>query len=285
MDDASVHRNTVVVGVDGAGWAALDWAARYASVSGARLLVCVAQPYEDRLSREALDAAEEVLATARDRASRWLPPTRLDPCLRHGDPATELAEAARGADMVVVGSPGRIGWPERVLGSPVVSVIARARARAAVVRPDRDGPPGPYAGHVVVGVDLSAGGDAALRFAFEYAAARRLPLAAVRVATDGGGEDYWFDERMLETHFAAVPGSMSLVAERVERLRHRFPEVPVKLAVSRSDDPGTGLLRAASGAQLLAIGQRDADPGHDPLGPVALTVLLDARCPVAVLRQ
>lgn len=275
----TVDAGTVVAGTDGVRWAALDWAAAEAAARGGRLVACLVRP---DLSATAVGEAEELLGTAVTRAAARLPAERIRPLLLRGDPATRLTELARDAGLLVIGSRGRIDWSHRLVRSTVVPIAARARG-ALVVRPDRDGPPGPYAGHVVVGVDPSPAGDAALRFGFAYAAAHDRPLAALRVTADGGG-DYWYDETMLDTHFATEPGALALLAGRTEPYRRVYPAVPVKLAVAEAPEPAAGLLRAGSGARLLAIGHRDRDPAHDPLGPVAYAVLTDARCPVAVLR-
>ncbi|HEY3506410.1 MAG TPA: universal stress protein [Actinocatenispora sp.] len=279
MGDVTIDRGTAVVGVDGAGWAALDWAAAETAARGGSVVACLVRP---DLSAEVVGAAEDVLHEAVTRAAKRVPAECVHPLLLHGDRATRLTELAHDAGLLVIGSRGRIDWSRQLTGSTVVPVAAHARC-PLVVRPDRDGPPGPYPGHVVVGVDPSDAGDAALRFGYAYAAAHDRPLAAVRV-TAGGTGDYWYDETMLDTHFAAEPDALALLAEQTEPYRRAYPAVSVKLAVAQADGPAEGLLRAGSGARLLAIGHRDREPAHAPLGPVAYAVLTDARCPVAVLR-
>ena len=74
---------------------------------------------------------------------------------------------------------------------------------------------GAFAGHVVVGVDGTPASRAALEFAFEEATLHRRPLVAVFV-TDRRTDDFWYDETILSTHFAAEPAALELLATEVE---------------------------------------------------------------------
>ncbi len=285
MSELCIDQDTVLVGIDGttAGWAALSWAVHQASRQGGRLAVCLVQPTDpgDRGNGQLIEA-EQLLARATTLAEPQLSIEDIYPLLRHGDIVQTLTGTAAPAGMLVIGAAGPVSWSEQVTGSVVIGVAARARCPVVVVRPPQPAATGPFAGHVVVCVDDSAAVNAALEFGFEHAAAHQLPLAAVHAAA-GRPDDYWFDETMLDTRFSSEPQPLALLAERTEAWQHKYPEVAVKLAVFGSPTV-TGLLRAARGARILAIGNRDSHREHDPLGPVSLGVLTRANCPVAVLR-
>ncbi len=285
MSELSIDHDTVLVGIDGttAGWAALSWAAHQTARQAGRLAVCLVQPADpDQRGDGQIIEAEQLLARATTLAEPQLSIEDIFPLLRHGDIVDALTRTGASARMLVIGAAGPISWSEQVTGSVVVGVAARARCPVVVVRPPDPSTTGPFAGHVVVCVDDSTAVTSALEFAFEYAAAHRIPLAAVHAAS-GRPDDYWFDENMLDTRFSTEPQPLALLAERTESWQHKYPGVAVKLAVFGSPAV-TGLLRAARGARILVIGNRDTHPEHDPLGPVALGILTRAGCPVAVLR-
>jgi nucleotide-binding universal stress UspA family protein len=282
----------VVVGVDGtpASDAALEWAVAEAEAADAPLLVCHAYTAEhivrplphagaigEAQARQRLDAA--VMKAARKLGWR-----RVQGELRAGDPAGALIDAAPGARMLVVGSHGDFGQVARVFGSTSMRVAGRADCPAVVVRPLFSGGRGPFAGHVVVGVDGAGTARAALKFGFEYAALHDLPLVAVHVSAPWPG-DFWVDEDLQQTYFVAEPADEKLLSVEVEPWHHKFPAVPVKRA-GYGGDPVRGLLRAAGGARLLVVGDRRRDSLHRlMLGSVSQGIAGHAPCPVAIVHQ
>lgn len=284
----------MVVGVDGspASDAALEWAVGEVEVAGGDLLVCHAYLPEHIVrspSPGELDAAagpaRQRLGAAVATAGRRLGSRRVRGELRVGNPAVMLIEAASTAQMVVVGTHGNLGRGARLLGSTVLRVAGHARCPAVVVRPLLSGSArGPFANHVVVGVDESPPARAALRFGFRYAALHGCGLVAVHVAT-GWPNDFWTDDRMLQTYFVAEPPAEAMLSVAVEPWHHSYPQVPVKRAVF-GGDPVRGLLRAAGGARLLVVGDRRRDDLRRlVLGSVSQGVAGHAGCPVAVVHE
>ncbi|MGH3727281.1 MAG: universal stress protein [Micromonosporaceae bacterium] len=281
----------VVVGIAGsqAGDTALDWAINEAQTTGADLVVCHAYTPEhilrpppagavgaagDEQAQRRLDAA---VATAR----RRLGPGRVRAELGLGDAATVLIEASVGTAMLVVGRHGHFEQTARLSGSTAHRVAAHASC-SVVVRPLVSGVPGPFTGHVVVGLDETAAGLAALEFGFRYAAQHELPVAAVHVAPGWSGE-FWTDDEMLQASVAEEPEALTRLAVRVESWRARYPQVPVKRA-GYGGDPVRGLLRAAGGARLLVLGDRPHEGLRRlMLGAVSQGVVGHADCPVAVV--
>lgn len=284
-------RGRIVVGVDGspASDAALEWAVREIEIGGGELLVChaytsehIAGPLPGAAEATAAGPAHQRLEQAMSLARHRLATQRVRGELRAGNPAMMLIEAASGARMVVVGSHGYLGRGARLLGSTALRVAGHADCPAVVVRPLLTGVRGPFADHVVVGVDGSSPARAALGFGFGYAALHGVPLVAVCVATEWPS-DFWTDDRMLQTYFVAEPAAEALLSVAVEPWHHRFPSVLVKRAVY-GGDPVRGLLRAARGARLLVVGDRRRDSLRRlVLGSVSQGVAGHASCPVAVV--
>ena len=144
--DAGVME-TIVVGIDGSesSQRALDWAANEARLRHARLRVVHAwlepplaggyflapAPYE----REAIEeAGQEVLDKAVASIPAGSPEIAVDALLVHGTPETVLLNHADQAAMVVVGSRGRGGFTELVLGSVSRGVVHHASCPVVVVR-------------------------------------------------------------------------------------------------------------------------------------------------------
>ncbi|GLI01061.1 universal stress protein [Phytohabitans aurantiacus] len=276
----------VAVGVAGTAtsWQALAWAADEAAATGGHLVICHGCPAESVLGRypaavpmAVLELADPPLARAVAATRARLGGERVSVRIRPEHHAVALlADAARDADVLVLGAPSSRGWREithRLLGHVPVPTI--------VVRPVT-GPAGPFAGHVVVGVDGSEPSAGGLELAFRYAATHRVPLAAVHATADAP-DDFWFDDTMLEAHFPAEPAGLRLLAEQVEPWTHKYPDVRVKRAVY-TGRALPALLRAAAGARLLALGAR----GHGVaarvlLGSVSHGVVDQAGGPVAVV--
>ena len=137
----------VVVGVDGSECSlrALRWAARDAELTGAVLEVITAWTFpehaaplgvvvrlpwpEDLMAqaREALDALIERELPGCDR-------TRVQAQVIRGSAAAVLLEAARDADLLVVGNRGRGAFAELLLGSVSEHCVRHAPCPVVVVR-------------------------------------------------------------------------------------------------------------------------------------------------------
>jgi nucleotide-binding universal stress UspA family protein len=143
---------------------------------------------------------------------------------------------------------------------------------------------GPFAGHVVIGIDGSAASRAAVEFGFQEAVLHRRPVAAVHVTTERR-EDFWYDETLLESHFVAEPAGLDLLAQEIEPWADKYPEVHVKRGVF-AGHPIDGLLRAADGAALLVLGERvHRTPAQKLLGTVADGAIDAADAPIAVVKE
>jgi nucleotide-binding universal stress UspA family protein len=139
---------------------------------------------------------------------------------------------------------------------------------------------------VVVGVDGSAGGRAALLFAVHDAARRGVAVEAVTAYLP---PDYWMDFYAMGIN---APDQARAAAE--ERMRAVIAEVlpdcpqpppPVRVRVERGS-AADALVRASHQAELLVVGSR----GHGGftsmlLGSTSMQCVLHAVCPVTVVHS
>jgi nucleotide-binding universal stress UspA family protein len=271
----------ILVGVDGskAGWSALEWAATEADATGRRLLVVHAgdiRPVEGTVDplpfgRKLLDEAVATLAATHPRVAVN---TELVSC----DPADAILDLAEDADIVAVGR-GRRGLPGLLLGTVAFRVLARCQKPTAVVAAGARA----HANQIVVGVSDSAGGAAALRFAFEEAERRGSEVVAVRS---------WSERDWRLAAGAALPLTTPESWEAQERtvlddclrpFRSTFPAVAIRTILSGT--PSEIVLEQASeDAAMLVLGCRRSDDSRLPrLGPIASWAAHHYRCPVVVV--
>jgi nucleotide-binding universal stress UspA family protein len=282
---------TVVVGVDGSdpGWWALAWAADEAVAIGAHLLICrvhppdSAPPFTGRQSRTAtLELADPTLMRQVERVRARLGGDRVTLSTPTGSPGQQLVDAC--GDLLVVGAHAEDQLSPLSPLSTARWIAVHASCPVVVVRPLATAV-GVFAGHVVVGVDGSDPARAALAFGFQYAAEHDLPLAAVHATGTHGDEepgDVWVDDRFAETHLTPPPPGLTLLEVEVEPHALEHPSVPVKRALYRGAAV-PALLRAATGARLLVVGDRGRGTvARLLLGSVSQAVVRKANGPVAV---
>jgi nucleotide-binding universal stress UspA family protein len=283
----------IVVGVDGSDTAlhAVRRAAREAVRRHAPLRlvhVChlapvrhprqVAPPPEYQAA--ALDEGRRWQAEAAEAATRVAPDLPVTTGPREGRAADTLIGESRTAQLVAVGSRGLGGFTALLAGSVAVALSAHGHCPIVVDRASGvDGAPR-VDGPVVVGVDGSELSDAAVTFAFEAAAVRGVPLAAVHT---------WEDTHMTGA-WTALPDTVDRdrlqegEEERLAAWREKVPQVE-GLPVGERARPARALLAHAAGAQLLVAGARGRGAlAGLGLGSVSRSLVHHAECPVAVAR-
>ncbi|MEV1238950.1 universal stress protein [Nonomuraea sp. NPDC050022] len=281
---AEFHR--VVVGYDGSDFSmqALDWALDECELRGLPLTVTHAWrwPYgeaADEVKLHLRNAAEHVLYHGADcaRSSSTLTDVKAD--LYEGSPAERIVELSVGADLVVVGSRGLGALARSVVGSVTAYVAAHAQAPVVIVRGPGPLPVTAHPGPVVLGLSPTTP-DAALQFAFDEAALRRLRLVVVHAVH--------LQIMAWGVAMAPVPDVEALtragqkrMEERLTPWRDRHAEVHVEGHVVIA--PAKEALRTASSqASLLIVGaERTRHHGH--LGTVVRAMAEHATCPVAVV--
>lgn len=123
---------------------------------------------------------------------------------------------------------------------------------------------------LVVGVDGSEASDAAVRYAAREAASRRLPLALVHCWQPFSA---WAVEKAAR---ALLQRAAAIVESAARRAEHE--------AFLLQGSPETCLAEASVHALLLIVGGgSQVDRGSGRVGSVALGLVAQARCPVAVV--
>jgi nucleotide-binding universal stress UspA family protein len=222
-------------------------------------------------------AARAKLGVAAAAAVRDEPGLDVQQQLIVGSPIPVLAQEARRAQLLVLGDRG-LGQVEGLLVGSVAGALApHASCPVVVVRGDDD-PPASLP--VVVGVDGHS--DAAIAFAFEAAAARRVSVVAVH--------SWWqpvFEPEMaavLSDRVAVQADEERMLAQRLVGWAEKYPGVFVERRVI-ADSPARGLLEQARAAQLVVVGSRGRGGFASlVLGSVGNVLLHRSPCPVAVVR-
>ncbi|MFP5347510.1 MAG: universal stress protein, partial [Actinomycetes bacterium] len=198
MDEVA---GSVVVGFDGSSEAeaAVDWAAAEASRLGKPLVVAYGADYSGMLigvggmgswfPEPAQQAAEQIAEEGAQRARKVAGDVEVSALARIHSPAAVLRAASETAALVVVGTRGHGTVAGALLGSVAFAVSASAVCPVVVVRGDSSKPVGPGR-PVVVGVDGSSQGEAALDLAADRAADTGAELHLVTAWRTAVGESW-----------------------------------------------------------------------------------------------
>ncbi|MET8135200.1 MULTISPECIES: universal stress protein [unclassified Streptomyces] len=289
----------LVVGVDGSepGMRAVDWATDEAALRGLPLRLVYAslwERYEGAALAEGLGRSSEqimadtVVEAAAERARRRDAAVRVTTEVVPDDAVGALLREGLNATALVLGSRGRGGIAERLLGSVSLTVAARAHCPVIVLRGSHDNQArdSRYR-RVVLGVGDPAHGSAAARFAFREAAERGVALEAVRAWRWPAHESV--DHPLMAGEPARLheQRAVEVLDKALSGAAEEYPAVDVR----RRTVEGTArtvLLDASTEADLLVVGVRRHDShGHIgmQLGRVAHAALHHAACPVAVVPQ
>ncbi|MEY9913253.1 nucleotide-binding universal stress UspA family protein [Catenulispora sp. MAP12-49] len=283
--------STVVVGYDQTPHSdvALAEAAREAAMRGADLNVVTTfqrpvvsgSPVPPADSQDAArKTAEAVAQHGADSVAKRRPGLRVRPYALVGSAGKLQAQAAHGAELLVVGSRGKGGFSDLQVGSTAMRTVADACCPVLVVRGETD------ADHsrVVAAVDIDEPCEAVLEFAFLEASRRQARLTVIHV----------WDEPWILAYGQQDPGIADDIAaierEREDRLsalihsaQRRHPEVQPFHQVA-TGSAGRLLIEASHRADVLVTGARRHGEGHGmQIGPVTHTVLHYSACPVAVV--
>lgn len=277
----------VVVGVDESEQSghALDWAARQAVARSGILTVCHVLrpssvpdlPLSPGLPAECVEHAESLVQQAAWRAKRAGRHLLVETRLERGSVPGQLLRLAAAAEEVVVGSCGTGGFSLLGLGSVGGHLVGQAVCPVTVVR----GSGCSEAREVLVGVDGSEHGEAALDYAFWYADAHRLPVHALHaypIAVPTAPYPTGIDAA------AARAAAQQLLDGALEPWVDKYPDLPVRRTLVAGHSAGS-LIAASTGSALLVVGSRGRGGFASLLlGSVSQAVLRHAHCPVTVAR-
>lgn len=275
----------IVVGTDGsdASRYAVEWAAREAELLGEPLrVVHVLQRWlfempdsgpHTEVGRWAREDARTVAEEAAQHARQIALDADVSAEVVPGDPRPGLIEAAKQADLLVVGGRGEGGFAGLLLGSVAHGVVGRAECPVVVVQSTSS----EQAGQIAVGVDNSAPSVVALERAFTEAAARNATVRAIYAWPRGTSAEGVYGLRLDESE------ARNHLRDTVAAVAERYPTVKVVEEVAEGHPVGV-LVGASAGADLLVVGRRGRGGFASLLlGSVSRGVLHHAHCPVMVV--
>lgn len=293
---------SILVGVDGslASLHALDWAISLAQKGNAKITIACSYSLPTFAAASldggyaALDdstiqeGARVVLASAAERVREANIPVTAQ--IASGDPAGALVELSADHDLVVVGTRGRSGFAERLLGTVSSALPAHARCPVIVVpgRGLKEELPLPSIKpikRVIVGIDGSAPAHGALHRAVFYSKIWDAELVAVTgvPVTSGSGILSWLPAAVdHEQVLRDIASGLDMIVDAVEE------ENPgLKIRRIALDGSGAELLTEFSqAADLLVVGSRGRGGFAGLLlGSTSQAVLHHSKCPVLVVNK
>jgi nucleotide-binding universal stress UspA family protein len=276
---------TILVGVDGtaASRAAVRWSAKRAAARGATMILAHVVDDDwvtigERLLEDLRDEAQELTEREADYAHSLAPEVVIDTQLLQGSVMQELISASDRADLVVVGTHKTGFINGRVFGSRSLRLAAAARTPVAIIpqTSEREGR------GVVVGVDDSAAGRKAIRFAAVEASRARETLTLLRgftiLETSHATEELLSDSLLRAEARAAR--ELSTAARLVGPVA---PSVEVRVhSVQRP--AAEALVDAAASAALLVLGSsRQEHRNKVMVGTVTHDVLINLSGPTIIV--
>lgn len=295
MSTSETTKAHFVVGIDGSSEAvgAARWAVARAGQTGAKVtLLCAyalasynasaldggfAMLDDETLREGAQRAVDEASAQIKEETGVEVE-TRVEP----GDPTTVLTDASRRVDLVVLGSRGRGGVADRLLGSVSAALPGRAKCPTVVVPQHKSGKPFTPVERIVVGTDGSEVASNALRLAVSEALvwdAKLTAIAAIPISS-GVGFMSWLP---------AIMNRAEIVDDVKQGLDKALKEVvdgrSVRVSGHALDGSPAALLTEFSTAvDLIVVGSRGRGGFAGlVLGSTSQTVLEHSTCPVMVV--
>lgn len=295
-------QHSILVGVDGslASLHALDWAIALAKKTKSSITIACSYSLPTFAAASldggfaALDdstiqeGARVVLDSAAKRVKEAGIPVTAQ--IASGDPAGALVELSKDHNLVVVGTRGRSGFTERLLGTVSSALPAHAKCPVVVVpgRKLKDNEPLPEIPEVkriVVGVDGSSSAQGALHKAVDFAKLWNAELVAVAgvPVTNGAGVLAWLPATVdHEQVLRDIATGLDMIIDAVE---DENPGMKIRRIVL--DGTGAELLTEFSqAADMLVVGSRGRGGFAGLLlGSTSQTILHHSKCPVLVVNK
>ncbi|MFE0640586.1 universal stress protein [Streptomyces sp. NPDC058877] len=296
--------DTIAVGFDGSleSRTAAEWAAREAKLRGLSVkLAQVWDPVPEPMAQAPVLGAEthqhwteQVLREASENLRQHHPGVEVTTEQLSGSPAQALADTAKDADMLVLGSRGLARIGGFLVGSVGLSTLAHTDRPVVVVRaagqptdqPEADPADTPSGAAqprpVLLGLDTSHPNDAPIDFAFGAAALRGVPLRV----THG-----WYPPFCYAYGAAPEPaviervaqGDAATLTEVIGPWQRKHPDVEV-VTESHCSSPSLLLIEGSRDASLVVVGRRIRHSSlGSHIGSVTHAVLHHAAAPVAVV--
>ncbi|MFR9802430.1 universal stress protein [Pseudonocardia sp. RS010] len=281
----------VVAGIDGSDLSteAARWAAAHAARH--RRVLRLVRAYQlpphtaDEVRRQMQAHVRRQLWSAARLVRTVAPELAVEQAVVEGDPAEVLVAESAAARLLVVGTRGVGGFAGLLVGSVGDALARRAECPLVVVRGPVESDDALRRGDrvrpVVVGVDGSPAGEAALAFAFAEADVWTAPLVAVHAWTEHLEDPQavaWSELGALEAEEREV------LAERLAGWTEKYPGVRVSRELVHGP-AHRALVDRSVNARLVVVGSFGRGRlGRTLLGSTGRTVLHHAHSPVAVVR-
>lgn len=229
--------------------------------------------------------AQGLLSAVKAEVRARYPEMAVTTGLRTGQPAGVLVEESRSSALVVLGAHAQDGLRPLFLGSTGVSVAAHGHCPVAVIRGPADDQDPVDSGPVVVGVDGSPAGEAAVAIAFEEASARRAEVIAVHAwGQFASNTEYLYARQFMVNWDALEEKEGQVLAERLAGWQEKYPDVTIRRELTL-EKPAQALLEYGPTAQLLVVGSRGRGGFAGMLlGSVSQKLIHRAACPVIIAR-
>jgi nucleotide-binding universal stress UspA family protein len=200
-----------------------------------------------------------------------------------GDVAATVAARGVGARMVVLGSYGAGAHAGMLAGTTALDVVDHVACPVAVVRGSAPRIAPPRGGPVVVGVDGSAAGAAALGLGADIAAALGSRLLAVRCWSDVYATPEGAAHRSHSTPAELAAAAAAALEDELRPVIEQHPSLPVERTLV-DGTPLRALTGYAVGARMLVVGNRGRSGQSGVLmGSTSQALVEFATCPVVVV--
>jgi len=276
MESKRLNR-PIVVGVEDKQLAALRYALSEAESQGCGVRVVHAYSISTTgptlLGDDILDSSAEsayaILDVARDFIDSQDIKVPVEYAVEFGAPTQILQSESLTARALVLG-PDHASWYERILAGEVGSWLATHAECPVIVVPEHWHPQQIRRGGIVVTVDGATDAHGPLTFAFSAADRRKEELHALHVVPPATSEDDEWEHRLN-------------IAEVLAGWADKFPTVRIfrSLVFGEATEACIG---SASLANLVVVGRpRGRGLPFSLVRPVAVSVIKEANCPVAVV--
>ncbi|MDJ1135477.1 universal stress protein [Streptomyces iconiensis] len=293
----------ITVGLDGSAesLAAAEWAAREAALRGVPVkLVHVWQPVPAPMAQAPLLGtethqhwSERIPREAAEGLKSRHPQVEVSTEQRTGTPTDALVDAARDAELLVLGSRALSGLGGFLVGSVGQSVVARTEVPVVLVRAGERAVDEHVVSTsvtsaatvfrpVVLGLDAGSPDETVIAFAFEEARRRDTELYAVQGWSLPPYHAYSLAAGVDPSDDIARQQAAELT-EALRSWRQKYSDVGV-VEVSRLGSPARQLIDASREASLVVVGRRvRRNPFGAHIGAVTHGVLHHSVAPVAVV--
>ncbi|MBW8802666.1 MAG: universal stress protein [Catenulisporales bacterium] len=276
----------IVVGVDDSDncLIAVASAAAEAALRGRPLHILHADPFGQPLTTPADEQPSDSGSWILDRAVDWAraaePVVEVDGEVVRRFPQQALIDASQTAELVVIGDRGLSALQRAVVDTVAGGLAMQSSCPVLVTRGAGD-PDGP----IIVGIDGSAAGEAAVGFAFAEADLRGCDLVAVHAWSRPVAYDASHTLPLVFDEDAIQAGAERLVSEALTGWHEKHPDVRVRHRLVHGRARRV-LTEAANGGQMLVVGTRGRSVLPDvELGSVSSHLLHDAPSPIVVVPQ